>query len=119
MTVRFLLDENITPLVRDIAVRAYPQLDIACIGDAGCPPKGTGDEDILRFVSQSSQVLITRNRKSMPRHVSNIEGQGITHWGVFQVREGTTLHQLVEQLHLLAEASEPTEWVGKQMWIPM
>ena len=51
MTVRFLLDENITPLVRDIAVRLYPQLDIACIGDAGCPPKGTGDEDILCFVA--------------------------------------------------------------------
>lgn len=41
------------------------------------------------------------------------------HWGVFQVREGTTLHQLAEQLHLLAEASEPAEWMGKQMWIPM
>ena len=51
MTLRFLLDENITPLVRDIAVREYPQL--------------------------------------------------------------------AEQLHLFSEASEPTEWIGKQMWLPI
>lgn len=119
MTVRFLLDENITPQIRDLALLRYPHLDIACIGDPDCPPKGTPDEMILRFVVESQRVLITRNRKSIPGHVRNIEGQGIIHWGVFRVRSGTTYRQLIEELYLLAEASEPTEWVSKLSWIPL
>lgn len=119
MTVRFLLDENITPQIRDLALLRFPHLDIACVGDPDCPPKGTPDELILQYVTQTQRVLITRNRKSIPRHVRIIEEQGILHWGVFRVRAGTSFRQLIEELYLLAEASESTEWVGKLSWIPL
>ena len=118
MTVRFLLDENIAPQVRDAAVRKYPHLDIVCIGDPECPSKGTPDEEILRFVARTQRILITRNRKSMPGHVSTIEAQGTVHWGVFRIRAKTTISQLIEEMVLLTEASEPTEWIGRLVWIP-
>lgn len=120
MTLRFLLDENITPQIRDLALLRYPALDIVCVGDPDCPPKGTPDEIILRFVSENQRVLITRNRKSIPGHVRNVEEQGTVHWGVFRVRKGTSFSQLIDELYLLAEASsEPTEWVGQLAWIPL
>jgi hypothetical protein len=119
MRTRFLLDENLSPQIRDRAIRKYPHLDIACVGDTNCPPKGSSDELILRFVAETQRVLITRNRKSMPRHVQTIEGEGITHWGVFRIRAGTTFGQLIEELFLLSEASNPVEWAGKQLWLPL
>jgi hypothetical protein len=118
VTIRFLLDENVAPQIRDAALRKYPHLDIVCVGDDDCPPKGTPDEAILRFVAETQRILITRNRKSIPGHVSTVEKQGMIHWGVFRVRAETTYSQLIEELYLLAEASDSSEWVGQLRWIP-
>jgi len=118
MKVRFLLDENLPPAFLITSVRRYPNLDILRVGDPGCPPLQSPDDVILEYLVEARRVLVTRNRKSMPGHIAKLEARGLTHWGVFQVRPGTTYLQLLESLLLFSEASDSEEWRGKRQWIP-
>jgi hypothetical protein len=54
----------------------------------------------------------------MPGHVAKLEARDLHHWGIFQVKAGTTYGQLMDALLLFTEASELEEWVGRTEWIP-
>lgn len=110
MTVRFLLDENITPRLQAAALRKYPQLDILRVGDPGAPPFQTSDAEILRWVEREQRLLVTRNRASMPGHVADHLAQGERHWGIFRVRPETSIRDLVELLYVVSEGSTSEEW---------
>lgn len=118
MKVRFLLDENLPRAFQLVAIQKYPQLDILRVGDPNCPPLRSPDEIILEYLVEAKRGLVTRNRKSMPGHIAKLEARGLHHWGVFQVRAGTTYGQLMDALILLTGASELEEWIGKTEWIP-
>lgn len=118
MKIRFLIDENLPRSFQIAAVRKYPHLDILRVGDPTCPPLQSPDEVILEYLAEARRVLVTRNRKSMPGHVVKLEDRGLHHWGILQVKAGTTYGQLMDALLLFADASEPSEWIGKSEWIP-
>ncbi|WP_374688271.1 DUF5615 family PIN-like protein [Promineifilum sp.] len=118
MTLHFLLDENISPKLRDAALRQYPHLDVLRVGDPGCPPLQSPDDLILEYLVEAQRVLVTNNRKSMPGHVKRLEARGLTHWGIFRIRPRTTYQELIDALLLFNEASAPEEWVGAMRWIP-
>lgn len=118
MTLRFLLDENISPRVCDAALRHHPHLDIVCVGEPDCPPIGASDESILEHVAKTRRILVTKNRRSMPGHVKVLEARGGVEWSVFRVRAGTTYRQLIDTLVLFNEASQSEEWLGVMEWIP-
>lgn len=118
MSIRFLLDENISPRVRVAIQRHYPDIDILRVGDEGTPPLETLDPDILRYLEHSQRVLVTKNRASMAGHVADHLANGGRHWGVFWVRPNTTMRQLVQTLALINGASEAEEWINEMWWIP-
>lgn len=66
MSVRFLLDENISPRVRVAIQRHYPHIDILRVGDEGTPRLETLDPEILQHLELSQRILVTKNRASMP-----------------------------------------------------
>jgi predicted nuclease of predicted toxin-antitoxin system len=58
--VRFLLDENLPPsAARGLTLCTY---EVDAVGDAGAPPKGSSDEDVVDWAVQNSAVLITIDR---------------------------------------------------------
>ena len=116
--VRFRLDENIPRRIQLTLAEKYSHVDVLRVGDSGCPPLQSPDEVILEYVAATQRILVTRNRKSMPGHVARLEADGLTHWGVFQVKPGTTYRQLINAILLFAEASNSEEWAGKVVWIP-
>lgn len=118
MNVRFLLDENISPRVRVAIQRHYPDIDVLRVGDEGSPALETLDPDILQYLEQSQRILVTKNRTSIPGHISVHLAGGGKHWGVFQVRPNTTMRQLVQTLALVSGASEAEEWINEVVWIP-
>jgi hypothetical protein len=107
MTIRFLIDENLSRRILNAAVRKYPDLDILRVGDPDCPPLQSPDEVILEFIVERRRALVTRNRTSMPGHIQRLEARGLRHWGIFQVKPETTYGQLIDTLALLNGASEP------------
>ena len=77
MTIRrYLIDENTTPALADQLRRRWPSLEVAHVGDEKAPPKGTLDPDILHWIEEQGFTLVTRNRKSMPDHLSQHLAEG-------------------------------------------
>ena len=118
MRVRFLLDENLSPRLAIMLRRAYPEMDILRVGEAGAPPLETPDPAILLFVERTQRVLITRNRVSMPGHVAQHLAAGRHHWGIFRTRPSASVADLREAIALLWGASEAEEWLDYFDWIP-
>jgi hypothetical protein len=59
MKLRFLIDENLSPKLKTAIQRRYPDIDLLRVGDAGTPPLGTLDPDILLYLETSQRALIT------------------------------------------------------------
>lgn len=118
MKIRFLLDENLPRQIKVAVLRGNPAIDILSVGDPEAPPLGTLDPEILNYLEISQRLLITRNRKSMPGHLTSHWTEGKHIWGLFWVRPRTSIGQLVESIYLLWETSEAEEWIDAVDWIP-
>ena len=69
MSLRYLIDENMSPSYKKQILLKRPELVVHAIGDPGFPPKGTLDPEILLWCEENNLVLITNNRESMPVHL--------------------------------------------------
>jgi Domain of unknown function (DUF5615) len=119
MKIRYLFDENVSPRLKTALLRREPAIDVLRIGDPQTPPLGTPDPDILRYLEGAHRALITGNRASMPGHVAAHLAGGGHHWGVFRLRRWAAFRQVIEDLHLLWEASEDEDWIDQLAWIPL
>jgi hypothetical protein len=118
MKVRFLIDENLPPALRDGLVRLDEQIDELRVGEEGAPLLGTLDPDILRFCDDHRRLLITLNRISMPQHVADHLVAGGTFWGLCWVEKVWSFGDVLATLHLIWEASEAEEWINHTETIP-
>jgi hypothetical protein len=119
VTVRFLLDENLSPRLRPSLLRRSPDLDVLRVGDEGAPPLGTPDPEVLLYAERERRLLITHNRASMPSHVADHLAAGRHHYGVMRIRPRASLRQIVEEMLVIAGASEAEEWMDRFDWIPL
>ena len=69
--IRYLLDENVNPILRSALLRENPNLIVWQIGLPGAPAFGTLDPEILIWCEDNEFVLVTNNRKSMPVHLKD------------------------------------------------
>jgi hypothetical protein len=116
--LRLLLDENLSPVLREALRRHDPSVDVLRVGDVGAPPLGTPDPEILIYLEQHQRALITDNRASIPGHVLDHIATGGQHWGIFTLRPRAALADIIEALILLWEASSADEWQNAMRWIP-
>jgi len=79
MTVRYLLDEHISPSYRTQILRYSPELTVWIIGDPNAPQKGTLDPDILCWCEEHGFILVTNNRRTMPVHLADHLAMGKPH----------------------------------------
>jgi len=119
MALRYLLDEHIDPVYRTQLVHAAPDLTVWIIGDPGAPPRGTLDPDILIWCEDNDFLLITNNRKSMPRHLNDHLALGQHIPGILVVSPAMTMSQLIDELVLIAGASAPSEYRDLILYLPL
>jgi hypothetical protein len=118
VTIRFLLDENRSPLLADAIRRRDLSIGVLRVGDVGAPPLHTLDPEVLLYCEREQRLLVTNNRRSMAKYIADHLAAGHHHWGVFRLSRGMSLGQLSEHLHLLWAASEAEEWIDRFEWIP-
>lgn len=119
MVMRYLLDEHIDPACRTQFVRAEPDLEVWIIGDPGAPPRGTLDPDILVWCEDNDFVLVTNNRRSMPRHLHDHLALGRHVPGILVINPAMTMGQLIDELALIAGASESDEYRDLMLYLPL
>lgn len=117
--MRYLLDEHIHPAYRAQLLRAVPDLEVWMIGDPGAPARGTLDPEILVWCEDNGFLLVTNNRKSMPGHLHDHLALGRHIPGILVINPALTMGQLIDELVLVAVASELDEYRDLLLYLPV
>ena len=115
----YLLDEHIPPTYCTQLLHHEPSLTVWIIGDEGAPPRGTPDPEILNWCEQNGFILVTNNRKSMPRHLAGHLAEGRNIPGIITVDLNAPMGTILEDLILMAGASGEDEFLNRIVYLPL
>ena len=116
---RYLIDENMSPQYRTQLLRHEPSLTVLAVGDEGAPPKSTPDPEILVWCEQNQFSLITNNRESMPQHLSDHIAAGHHVPGIFTINRRVPMGLIIDELILIAGASDENEYMDEIKYLPL
>ena len=117
--MRYLLDEHMDPAYRTQLLRAVPDLEVWIIGDPGAPPLGSLDPDILLWCEGNGFILVTNNRRSMPRHLADHLAVGRHVPGILVITPAMSIGELIDELVLIAVASSEHEYYDLMLYLPL
>jgi len=105
--------------IREALRRVEPTVDVRVIGEPGCPPLGSEDRDLLRWIQDEERILVTRNRRTIPVYFAEHLAAGGHVAGILLVGEDFSMMQLVEELLLIWAGSEAGEWRDRLVYLPL
>jgi hypothetical protein len=115
---RFLFDEDVRRGLAAALRGREPTIDIVSVGGPGAPPKKTLDPDLLIAAEGLHRLLVTRDRKTMRGHVAAHCANGRHTYGLLQVRRSCSWSTLIDDLLLVAQATDADEWIDTMLHIP-
>ncbi len=92
-------------------------LDLVRAQDVGL--RGAVDDVVLEWSDTNERVLLTHDGRTMPKHVRNRLASGAHLPGVFIVDDLASIGECVEDILLLAECSEQSEWRDQINYLPL
>jgi hypothetical protein len=117
--VRYLLDENLSPLWRNQLLRYQSDLMVWMIGDPFAPAQGTLDPEILLWCEEHQFLLVTNNRRSMPVHLAAHLAENRSIPGILVLRRNMAMGSVLEDLLLIAEAGDANDFKDQIRYIPL
>ncbi|MEQ8757577.1 MAG: DUF5615 family PIN-like protein [Coleofasciculus sp. G1-WW12-02] len=117
--IQYLLDEHIASLYRTQLMRKAPYLIVRRIGDPDAPAKGTLDPEILIWCETNNFILVTNNRKSMPKHLADHLAEGHHIPGIFVIDLSQNIGETLTELIFIAEASFVGEYQDRIEYLPL
>lgn len=118
MAAGYLLDENVDVAYRDQLALRGP-LVVRVVGESDAPPKRTTDPDILVWCEQNDFVLVTNNRRTMPRHLADHLAAGQHVPGIVMLDEDLGIGGNIDELLLIAGAALPDELRDQITYLPI
>jgi hypothetical protein len=123
MPPRFLLDENLRggslwqALHQHNATSPNP-LDVVRVGDPADLPLRSSDADILLWAEREDRIFISRDKKTLPGHLTDHLNAAHHSPGIFIPRRGSTIDQIVAYLELAAYAGDSATYRDTITFIP-
>ena len=117
--IQYLLDENVNPLFRAELLRREPELVVWRVGDPGAPSGSTPDPAILEWCEENGFVLVTSNRRSMPRHLQEHIERGQHVPGILQLNPHLGIGETIDELILIWDASSADEYRDLLVYLPL
>jgi len=121
MPLKFLIDEDILRLsdaLREFSRAALIEVDVIAVGDQDGPPRGTKDLPLLAWAEEHDRVLVTADRSTMQRWLSEHLRSGATSPGVFILHLNDAYGDILSYLTLAAAEGVPEEFENQVEWIP-
>lgn len=100
-------------------MRQAPYLVVRMIGDPDAPPKGTLDPEILIWCEIYNFILVTNNRKSMPKHLADHLAEGHHIPGIFAIDPSKNIGETLTELIMIAGASFSGEYQDRIEYLPL
>lgn len=117
--IRYLLDENVNPILRSALLRDEPTLTVWQIGILDAPSLGTLDPEILIWCEENGFILVTNNRKSMPVHLRDHLAMGRHVAGIFILNAEWSIGETTNELLLIALAAALEEYYDQTIYLPV
>lgn len=83
------------------------------------PPKGTLDPEILIWCEENGFILVTNNRKTMPKHLKDHLAKGRHIPAIFQLNPKMSIGKTANELVAIWGASEITEYQDVIIYLPL
>jgi hypothetical protein len=119
MALRILLDENFPRVYHATLRRLDPELSVWIVGDPGAPPKGTPDAELLRWCEDQDALLVTNDRRTMPRHLAEHLASERHVPGILIFDPGRNVAEMAEDLVLLCRVSLEGEFADRITFLPL
>jgi Domain of unknown function (DUF5615) len=107
MKVRFQADADLNAEIVAGLLRREPRIDFRSADEAKL--RGVPDRDVLALAADEDRILVTHDRRTMPRHFAAfIRDRGSP--GVFIIGQNVGIRAAIEELLLVWDASDSDEW---------
>jgi len=115
--LRLLSDENFHgDIVRGLLLR-QPDLDLQRVQDVGL--RQWEDPEVLDWAANNNRILLTHDRATIPDFAYDRIIQEKIMPGVFVIHNRMPIRQAIDEILLLVECSQQTEWSDIILYLPM
>jgi hypothetical protein len=122
MALGYVLDENLRgelwKTLRRHNARAADPVSVTRVGDAPDLPLGSDDPAILSWAERAGRVLVSRDKSTMIAHLADHLRAGHHSPGVFLIRPGGRLADVISFLILASHAGDEDQWRDQVAYIP-
>lgn len=116
MRIRFQADADLNQIIVKAVLRREPSVDFQTALAASLV--GLDDKEVLALAAKTGRVLVTHDRKTMPKHFAEFiinETSG----GIIIIPQKLTIRSAVDDLMLIWVATEAEEWVNRILSLPL
>jgi hypothetical protein len=115
--MKFLTDENFEGAIFRGLLRHKPDIDLVRVQDVGLSE--TDDPTILEWASAEGRILVTHDRRTMPRYAYERMGEGKSIAGMIVMKATIPIGQAIEDILLIEAGSTAEEWVNMVQDLPL
>jgi len=115
--VPLLLDENLNHRILRGLLRAIPHLDHTLTAKAGL--KGAEDPAVLDFAAKEKRVLVTHDLRTIPKHAYERVKAGLPMPGIIAVPDDMAIGRAIDDLTIIVECAEPSEFQSLVIYLPL
>ena len=116
MRLRFQAEADLNERDRLRYISADPDIDFQTAEEAEL--WGMADPEVLARAADENRILVTHDRRTMPRHSADFIGRRACP-GVIVISQRVSVHRAIEELTLTWEASAAEEWSNLIVELPL
>jgi hypothetical protein len=94
-----------------------PKMDIVRVQDVGL--RSDDDGDILAWAADNGRIVVTHDRATMPMFAYERLASGQRMPGVFVLNDRLPVAVAIQELLLMNQCSDPPEWDGLVVFLPI
>jgi Domain of unknown function (DUF5615) len=115
--MRLLLDENFNHIILKGLKRRVPDLDYTIAQNT--PLKGSKDPPLLSAAAEQGRILLTHDVDTIPKYAYDRVRGGLLMPGVIVVPMLLDIGKAIEDLHLIVECSDQSEYENRVVHLPL
>jgi hypothetical protein len=116
MKMRFQADADLNQIILLAAIRREPAIDFQTAMAAAL--SGVDDAKVLANAATEGRVLVTHDRRTMPRHFFEFIARE-TSPGLLVIPQSLSIASAVEDIILIWSATEAEEWINRICIFPL
>ncbi len=117
MTIRFLADENFDHKTLTGIKRREPNLDIVAVQEVGL--REVDDVQILEWAAEEDRIVVTHDVSTFADFAYERVAASRPMPGVIEIPESVPRSVIIDELILIAGASESADWQNRVVYLPL